>query len=52
MNGFKLPPWLQKIGARGNALAHGVACLASSADDPLIAAIGWRTVHAVLSDQD
>jgi len=21
MNGFKLPPWLQKIGARGNALA-------------------------------
>lgn len=36
--------------ARGNALAHGVACLSGAADDPLIRRIGLSTLHAVLTD--
>ncbi|MGH3368033.1 MAG: aminoglycoside phosphotransferase family protein [Nocardioidaceae bacterium] len=38
--------------SRGNALAHAVACVASSADDPLIGAIGTRTIKAILADTD
>ena len=34
--------------ARGWALALALACLAHSADDPLIAAMGRRTMDAVL----
>lgn len=36
--------------ARGWALNHAVACLASSADDPVIASVGARTLAAVLGD--
>lgn len=36
--------------AQANALAHGVACLANSADDPRVHAIGRRTIDAVLAD--
>lgn len=36
--------------ARGNALAHAIACLASSADDPIIAGIGRHTLTNVLDD--
>jgi aminoglycoside phosphotransferase (APT) family kinase protein len=36
--------------ARGNALAHAIACLASSADDRVIAGIGRRTLANVLDD--
>ena len=36
--------------ARGWALAHAVACLASSADNPVIAAMGRRGLAAVLAD--
>lgn len=36
--------------ARGNALAHAVACLESSDDFPRTAAIGRRTLDAVLTD--
>ncbi len=36
--------------ARGNALAHALACLASSSDDPTIAAIGMQTLRLVLGD--
>jgi aminoglycoside phosphotransferase (APT) family kinase protein len=36
--------------AAGNALAHGLACLARSADAPQLAAMGRRTVEAVLTD--
>jgi aminoglycoside phosphotransferase (APT) family kinase protein len=36
--------------ARGWALAHGLACLATSADNPLMLAIGRRTIDAVLAD--
>lgn len=38
--------------ARGWALAHAVACLASSADNPIIAGIGRRGLTAVLADPD
>ncbi|MFM7617528.1 MAG: aminoglycoside phosphotransferase family protein [Actinomycetes bacterium] len=34
--------------ARANALAHGLAVLANSADDPRMAAMGHRTIGAVL----
>ena len=37
---------------RGWALLHGVACVSSSADNELIAAIGRRTVAEVLADVD
>jgi aminoglycoside phosphotransferase (APT) family kinase protein len=36
--------------AAGNALAHALACLARSADAPIIAGIGRRTLEAVLAD--
>jgi aminoglycoside phosphotransferase (APT) family kinase protein len=36
--------------ARGWAVSHGVMCLASSADNPRIGAIGRRTIDAVLGD--
>ncbi len=36
--------------ARGWALNHAVACLAASADDPVIASVGARTLAAVLDD--
>lgn len=36
--------------ARGNALAHALACLSSSSDDPIIAAIGKQTLRLVLDD--
>ena len=36
--------------ARGWALSHGLACLASSADNPRMGAIGRRTLSAVLGD--
>lgn len=36
--------------AAGNALAHGLACLTGAADAPVIAAMGRRTVEAVLAD--
>jgi aminoglycoside phosphotransferase (APT) family kinase protein len=38
--------------ARGNALVHGLACLARSADAPQLATIGRRTVAAVLGDDE
>lgn len=38
--------------ARGNALAHGLACLSSSSDDPVIAALGRRTLDLVLDDPE
>lgn len=38
--------------AAGNALAHALACLASSADNPTMAAVGRRTLDALLSDPD
>ncbi len=37
------------IRARGCALSHAVACLASSADNPRMHAVGRRTLDAVLS---
>lgn len=37
--------------ARGNALAHGIACLDSSADHPVMAAMARRTIAAVLTDR-
>jgi len=37
--------------ARGNALAHGVACLDSSADHPVLAATAHRTIASVLTDR-
>jgi len=36
--------------AAGNALAHALACLARSADAPLMAGMGRRTLDAVLAD--
>jgi aminoglycoside phosphotransferase (APT) family kinase protein len=36
--------------ARGWALAIGAACMANSADNPIIAAVGLRAVSAVLSE--
>ena len=36
--------------ARGNALAHGAATLANSADNPRMAAVGAATLHQVLLD--
>jgi aminoglycoside phosphotransferase (APT) family kinase protein len=36
--------------AAGNALAHALACLARSADAPLVARMGRRTLDAVLAD--
>ena len=36
--------------ARGNALAHAVACLAGSADDPVLGPMSRRTLAAVLTD--
>jgi aminoglycoside phosphotransferase (APT) family kinase protein len=41
------PTWRR---AAGNALAHALACLARSADAPIIAGIGRRTLAAVLAD--
>jgi aminoglycoside phosphotransferase (APT) family kinase protein len=38
--------------ARANALAHAVAVVANSADNPRMAAIGARTLRAVLDDPD
>jgi aminoglycoside phosphotransferase (APT) family kinase protein len=38
--------------ARGNALAHAVAVLVSSADDPTMEAMGRRTLAAVLAEED
>ena len=38
--------------ARGWALTHAVACLASSADNPVMAGIGRRGLAAVLADPD
>lgn len=38
--------------ARGNALAHAVAVLASSRDDPVMERMGRRTLAAVLVDDD
>jgi aminoglycoside phosphotransferase (APT) family kinase protein len=38
------------VRARGNALAHAIACLASAADDAVIGAIGARTLARVLDD--
>lgn len=38
------------IRARGNALAHAAACLGSSSDDPVIAAIGETTLDLVLAE--
>lgn len=35
--------------AAGNALAHGLACLARSADDPPMARLGRRTIAAVMA---
>lgn len=37
------------VRARGCALSHAVACLASSADNPRMHAVGQRTLDAVLS---
>lgn len=37
------------VRARGNALAHALACLSSSYDDPIIAAVGRQTLDLVLS---
>ncbi len=37
--------------AAGNALAHGLACLARSADVPLMEAMGRRTLAAVLEER-
>lgn len=37
------------VRARGCALSHALACLASSADNPRMRAIGERTLQAVLS---
>jgi aminoglycoside phosphotransferase (APT) family kinase protein len=36
--------------AAGNALAHALACLSRSADTPWLAAVGRRTLAAVLGD--
>lgn len=36
--------------ARGCALSHALACLASSADNPRMHAVGQRTLDAVLAD--
>ena len=38
--------------ARGWALSHGIACLASSADNPRMHAVGARTLANVLADPD
>ncbi|MGB3827250.1 MAG: aminoglycoside phosphotransferase family protein [Ornithinimicrobium sp.] len=38
------------VRARGNALAHAVACLCASSDDPVIASIGFSTLALVLAD--
>ncbi len=38
--------------AAGNALAHALACLARSADAPLLAAMGRRTLATVLADAE
>jgi aminoglycoside phosphotransferase (APT) family kinase protein len=38
------------VRARGCALSHGLACLATSADNARMHAVGRRTVDAVLSD--
>jgi aminoglycoside phosphotransferase (APT) family kinase protein len=38
--------------AAGNALAHGLACLAGSADEPAMARLGRRTIDAVLADPE
>jgi aminoglycoside phosphotransferase (APT) family kinase protein len=45
--GVDAPSWER---ARGNALAHAVAVLAHSADAPAMAAMGRRTLDAVLAD--
>lgn len=38
--------------AAGNGLAHALACLASSADNAPMAAVGRRTLDALLADRD
>jgi aminoglycoside phosphotransferase (APT) family kinase protein len=38
--------------AAGNALAHGLACLAGAADAPSVAAMGRRTLDALLADRE
>ncbi|MGB5935800.1 MAG: phosphotransferase [Ornithinimicrobium sp.] len=38
------------VRARGNALSHALACLSASDNDPLIGAIGRRTLDIVLAD--
>ncbi|MGB3593935.1 MAG: phosphotransferase, partial [Ornithinimicrobium sp.] len=40
------------VRARGNALAHALACLSSSSDDAVIAALGSRTLDLVLDDAE
>jgi aminoglycoside phosphotransferase (APT) family kinase protein len=37
--------------ARGNALAHGVAVLDGSSDQPVMADLGLRTIESVLADR-
>ena len=41
---------LASFDARGWAVSHAVACLANSADEPVIAAVGAATLAAVLDD--
>ncbi len=38
--------------ARANALAHAIAVLRNSADNPMMYSIGMSTLHAVLSDTE
>jgi hypothetical protein len=38
--------------ARGWALSHAIACLANSADNPRIHAVGAKTLAWVLADSD
>lgn len=40
------------VRARGWALLHGILCVASSADNPLIAGVGRKTIEAVLDDPE
>jgi len=49
----ELGPDLRTVArARGNALAHAVAVVANSADNPRMAAVGARTLRSVLDDPD
>lgn len=47
LGGIDAPTWQR---AAGNELAHALACLARSADAPLMARMGRRTLDAVLAD--